>query len=525
MSMHGSRLTAYGSRLLLAAGALAAVSLAFRPPDAAPSRSFLVAGGRIADGTGAPLVKKDVRVVDGRIAEVGALQAKPGETVIRADRLVLAPGFIDPHNHSEEGLVTDPLAETQVSQGITTLVVGPDGDSPWPIAEWLAAREQNPAAVNVMTMVGHETVRSRVLGKDFRRTATADEIAKMAELVDQGMREGGAGLSSGLEYDVGSYASTEEMIGLAKAAARYGGFYMTHVRDEAEKTFAAFEEAIRISREGGLPLQISHIKMGTVGVWGKTKEAIEMIDRARKAGQDVTADCYPYEAWHSNMEVLVPNKKYDDPTSVAEALRVVGGPSRITITSCKAHPGYAGKTLEQIAKDEGVTPVAMYSKIVKDGGAAIIGHSMREEDVLALYKQPWVMVGSDGGIDNDHPRGAGTFPRVLGRFVRDKKLFPLEEAVRKMTSLTAQRMKLADRGRIAPGLVADLVLFDPETVIDNSTFEHPRTLSTGISRVWVGGEAVWADGKSTGARPGRVLYGPGRASGTSPAAAAKAALP
>jgi N-acyl-D-amino-acid deacylase len=490
------------------ASAVLVSALAFTPD--APPKSFLIAGARVADGTGGPIEQRDVRVAGDRIVEVGKLEPREGETVVRGEKLVLAPGFIDPHNHSEEGLATDPLAETQVSQGITTLVVGPDGDSPWPIADYLAAREQKPAAVNVMTMVGHETVRSKVLGKDFRRTATADEISKMAALVDQGMREGAAGLSSGLEYDVGSYASTEEMIGLSKAAARYGGFYMTHVRDEAEKTLQAFEEAIRISREGRLPLQISHIKLGTVGVWGKTKEAITLIDAARKSGQDVTADCYPYEAWHSNMEVLVPNKKYDDPPSVEEALRVVGGPSRITITSCKAHPAYVGKTLEQIAKEEGVTPVALYSKIVKDGGAAIIGHSMTEADVLAFYRQPWVMVGSDGGIDNDHPRGAGTFPRVLGRFVREKKLFPLEEAVRKMTSLTAQRMKLADRGRIAPGMRADLVLFDPGTVIDRSTFEHPRELAQGIARVWVNGEEVWADGKPTGTKPGRVLYGPGR---------------
>jgi len=490
--------------------ASAALTLLFAFSPDAPPKSFVIAGARVADGTGAPIVEKDVRVEGDKIVEVGAVKPRDGEAVVRGAGLVLAPGFIDPHNHSEEGLVTDPLAETQVSQGITTLVVGPDGDSPWPIGEWLAAREQTPAAVNVMTMVGHETVRSKVLGKDFRRTATADEVSRMAALVDQGMREGAAGFSSGLEYDIGSYASTEEMIGLSKPAARLGGFYMTHVRDEAEKTLQSFDEAIRISREGGLPLQISHIKLGTIGVWGKTKEAIALIEKARKSGQDVTADCYPYEAWHSNMEVLVPNKKYDDPPSVAEALRLVGGPSHITVTACKAHPGYAGKTLEQIAKEEGVTPVAMYSKIVKDGGAAIIGHSMTEEDVLAFYRQPWVMVGSDGGIDNDHPRGAGTFPRVLGRYVREKKLFPLEEAVRKMTSLTASRMKLADRGRIAPGMRADLVLFDPDKVIDRSTFEHPRELAAGIDKVWVNGEAVWADGKPTGAKPGRVLYGPGR---------------
>jgi len=491
----------------VSAGLVLAIA-AFSPDDA--PKSFLIAGARVADGTGGPIEKRDVRVSGGTIAEVGTLEPRSGEPVVRGDRLVLAPGFIDPHNPSTEGLETDPLAETQVSQGITTVVIGPDGASPWPIGEYLAARERAPAAVNVMTMVGHETVRSLVLGKDFRRKATADEVAKMATFVDQGMREGGAGLSSGLEYDVASYASTDEMIALAKAAARYGGFYMTHVRDEAEKTFPAFEEAVEIARKGGLPLQISHIKLATVGVWGKTDEAIALFDRARTAGVDVTADCYPYEAWHTNIEVLVPNKKYDDPPSVAEALRVVGGPSRITITACKAHPAYAGHTLEEIAKSEGVTPVALYSKVVQDGGADIIGHSMKEEDVLAFYKQPWVMVGSDGGIDNDHPRGAGTYPRVLGRFVREKKLITLQDAIRKMTSLPASRMRLTDRGRIAAGQRADLVLFDPDTVIDRSTFEHPRALAEGIVRVWVGGEAVWADGKPTGAKPGSVLYGPGR---------------
>jgi N-acyl-D-amino-acid deacylase len=493
---------------LLAAAVLASITFAASPDE--PPKSFLIAGARVADASGGQIESKNVRVAGDRIVEVGKLEAAPGETVIRADRLVLAPGFIDVHNHSTEGLETDPLAETQVSQGITTVVIGPDGDSPWPIGEYLAAREKKPAAVNVMTMVGHETVRSQVLGKDFRRVATPDEIARMATLVDQGMREGGAGLSSGLEYEVGSYASTEEMIALAKAAARYGGFYMTHVRDEAEKTFPAFEEAVRISREGGLPLEISHIKLATVGVWGKTKEAIALFDKARAAGLDVTADCYPYEAWHTGISVLVPNKQHDDPPSVAEALRVVGGPERITITECKAHPEYAGKTMEQIAKAEGITPVALYSKIVRDGGASIIGHSMKEEDVLTLYRQPWVMVGSDGGIDNDHPRGAGTYPRVLGRYVREKKLFPLQEAIRKMTSLPAARMKLSDRGRIAAGAKADLVLFDQDTVIDRSTFEQPRALSQGIARVWVNGQEVWRDGKAAGATPGRVLYGPGR---------------
>ncbi len=464
----------------------------------------------MADGTGAPLKDADVRVEGDRIAEVGKLSPKEGERVVRGEGLVLAPGFIDVHNHSTDGLKTDPLAQTQVSQGITTLVLGPDGDSPWPIAEYLSEREKAPAAVNVMTMVGHETVRSLIMGKDFRRKATPEEVANMAALVERGMAEGALGLSSGLEYDVGSYASTEELIELSKAAAKSGGFYMTHSRDEADRSFEAIDEAILISKKGDLPLDISHIKLATVGVWGQSKKAVARIDAARATGQDVTADCYPYEAWHSNIEVLVPNKQYFDPASVERAPRGRGRALARHGHGLQGASRYAGRNLEEIAKAQGVTPVELFSRIVKDGGADIIGHSMKTEDVEVFYRQPWVMVASDGGIDNDHPRGAGTFPRVLGRFVRERHLFSLEEAVRKMTSLPASRVKLSDRGRIAPGLKADLVLFNPQTVIDRSTFEDPRRLSEGIELVLVNGEAVWSGGKPTGSRPGRVLRGSGR---------------
>ncbi len=497
-------------RSFIGLSGLAVLAAALPPP--AP-QSFLVAGARVADGTGAPLVTEDVRVEGDRIVEVGKLAPRDGERVIRGEKLVLAPGFIDVHNHSTEGLATDPLAETQISQGITTLVLGPDGDSPWPIAAYLDERDKAPAAVNVMTMVGHETVRSLVMGKDFRRTSTPGETAKMAALVAQGMREGAMGLSSGLEYEVGSYSATEELIELSKAAAQFGGFYMTHSRDEADKSFEAMDEALTISKQGGLPLDLSHIKLATVGVWGQAKRAVALIDAARAKGQDVTADCYPYEAWHSNIEVLVPNKQYFDAKSVDRALADVGGADRVTITACKAHPEYAGRNLEQIARAEGISTTDLFAKIVKDGGADVIGHSMKTEDVDTFYRQPWVMVASDGGIGADHPRGAGTFPRVLGRFVREKHLFSLEEAVRKMTSLPASRMSLRDRGRIAPGMKADLVLFNPETVIDRSTFEEPRKLSEGIELVVVNGEAVWSAGKPTGARPGRVLR---RAEGAKP---------
>ena len=235
-------------RLLGAAAVSGGLALAAEPPT-----SWVIAGARVADGTGAPLVAQDVRIDGDRIVAVGKISPSPGERIVDGKGLVLSPGFIDVHNHSESGLVKDPLAESQVSQGITTVVLGPDGESPWPIGEYLAARRAAPPSLNLMTMVGHATVRELVMGKDYRRVATPDEVAKMAELVEQGMREGGAGLSSGLEYDVGSYAATEELVALGKASARYGGFYMTHVRDEAEKTFPAFEEAIAIGERGDSP--------------------------------------------------------------------------------------------------------------------------------------------------------------------------------------------------------------------------------------------------------------------------------
>jgi N-acyl-D-amino-acid deacylase len=478
-------------------------SCASAPPPTVSS--FVISGAQVADGSGGDLRRVNVRVVGDHIDSVSDVPPKPGEQTIAAEGETLAPGFIDIHNHSAEGLKNDPAAESQVSQGITTVVLGPDGESPWPIADYLAERRLRPAAVNVMTMVGHATVRELVMGKDYKRAATAEETRKMAAFVDQGMREGAAGLSSGLEYEVGSYSETSELVALSQAAARHGGFYMTHTRDEADKSLEAFAEAIAIGERASIPVQISHIKLGTVGVWGKTPEAIGLIEAARRRGIDVTADCYPYEAWHANIEVLVPDKRYEDPASVAKALADVGGASRITITSCKAHPEYEKRDLEEIARSEGISSVALFIRIVAQGGADVIGHSMNAEDVFAFYRRPWVMVASDGGIGSEHPRGTGTFPKVLGRYVRDTHLFSLSEAVRKMTSLPADRLGLRDRGRIAVGQKADLVLFDPTTVTDRSTFAEPQKLSEGVRIVIVNGQTVWQAGHPTGARPGQVL--------------------
>ena len=467
--------------------------------------SRVIVGAIVFDGSGRSGFRANVRIVADRIAEVGQFAPRAGEEIIEARGLALAPGFIDIHNHSEDGLATEPAASSQVSQGITTLAVGPDGDSPWPVADYLAKRDKQRTAVNVLAFVGHATVREMIMKNDYNRTANEKEVSEMARLVEQGMNEGAFGLSSGLEYDVGHPSTTEEVISLARAAARHGGIYMSHIRDEADDAMAAFEEAIRIGREARIPVQISHIKLGTRGVWGKAGKVVAMINAARRKGVDVTADCYPYDAWASTITVLIPNRRHDDPKSVAKGLADVGGAMNVLITRSKAHADYEGKTLEGIAREKNMTPVEVYMQIVKDGGASVVCRSMIERDIKTFYTQPWVMVASDGGIGGRHPRGAGTFPRVLGRFAREKRWLALGEAVRKMTSAPAERLGIADRGFIRKGMKADLVLFDAKRVIDRSTFKEPQLLSVGIERVFVNGEPVWENGKPTGRLPGAVL--------------------
>jgi N-acyl-D-amino-acid deacylase len=468
-------------------------------------KSRVIVGAVVIDGSGRAAFRANVRIEGDRIAGVGAFAPEPGEEVIEARGMAVAPGFIDIHNHSEAGLATGPAAASQVSQGITTLAVGPDGDSPWPIADYLAKRGEQRAAVNVLAFVGHATVREIVMKGDYGRAATEKEISEMARLVGQGMSQGAFGLSTGLEYDVGHPSTTEEVIALARVAASQGGIYMSHIRDEADDAMSAFKEAIRIGQEARIPVQISHIKLGTVGVWGKANKVVAMIKAARRKGVDITADCYPYDAWASTITVLIPSRRHDDPKAVAKGLADVGGANNVLITHCKAHSGYEGKTLEEVARERNTTPVDVYMQIVKDGGAGVVCRSMIEPDIKTFYTQPWVMVASDGGIGGRHPRAAGTFPRVLGRFVREKRWLTLEEAVRKMTSAPALRLGLADRGFIRKGMKADLVVFDPRRVIDRSTFKEPQLLSVGIERVYVNGQPVWEGGKTTGRLPGMVI--------------------
>ena len=426
------------------------------------------------------------------IVEVGTITPRPDDRVVDATGLVLAPGVIDAHNHSTEGLDADPDAITQMSQGITTLLVGQDGSSPFPLRDYLARRRAAPSTVNVAVLVGHATLRRQVMGEDFRRTATAAEIARIEALVDQEMRSGAIGLSSGLEYEVGSYASTEEVVAMARVAAKHGGFYISHIRDEADKSMDAIREAIAIGEKAKIPVQITHLKLGTVGVWGKAAEVVSMIEAARKRGVDVTADVYPYLAWSSNLKVLVPDKQWTSPASVKEALDDVGGGRNVQITRLPKFPQYVGKRLDEAAKLEGLSEVDMYIKIVQDDDAGVIGHTMIAEDMQTFLRQPWAMVASDGGINTSHPRGAGTFPRVLGRFVRDEKWLSLPEAIKKMTSMPAARLKLKDRGTIAVGMKADLMLFDPAT-------DH-RSLDVPSSRAYA--RAAFTASSSMGGRCG-----------------------
>jgi N-acyl-D-amino-acid deacylase len=472
--------------------------------------TIAIVGATLIDGAGGRPIPNSVVLISGdtivAVGRNGRIKVPSDAAVVRGHNLIVAPGFIDTHNHSDRGLSREPDAASQVSQGITTIAVGQDGGSEFPVGAYLKSLDEHPVALNVLTFVGHATVRARAMGEDnTNRLATPEEIKKMETMVEQAMTEGAFGLSSGLEYETGKPASTEELIALATVAGRYRGIYISHIRDEADRTLESIAELIRIGKEGHLPAQVSHIKVGTVGVWGKAPQVVALIKKAQAQGQDVTADCYPYDAWSSTIRVLIPSGRHNDPVDVARGLADVGGAGNITIVSCRAHPDYEFKTMAQIATSERITPVELYMKIVRDGGAGVVCRSMTEADIKVFYKQPWVMVSSDGGVGSRHPRGAGTYPRVLGRFVRQWHWLTLPEAIRKMTSLPASRLRLTDRGLIRRSYKADLVLFDPATVIDNATFEKPMLISEGVKRVFVNGAEVWRDGATTGNRPGKAL--------------------
>jgi N-acyl-D-amino-acid deacylase len=487
-----------------------------------PSPSLVVMHARVADGTGAALLADRAVVVAGdtivAIEDASRFTPPPGAHVIDAKGLVLAPGFIDTHSHADGGILERSGAETQVRQGITTALVGQDGGCECPLTRFFAKVEGGGSGLNLASTAGFGTLREQAMGADNARPARPDEIAKMKALLEVELTAGAFGLSSGLEYEPGSYATTDEIVEVAKVVKPYGGFYISHVRDEGAKVIESYRELVEIATRAGIPGQFSHMKLGSVSSWGRMPEYQALMKEVDAAGGPrITGDCYPYTFWQSTLRVLVLSRRYDDPGDVKRGVDDNGGPDNIQLARYAPNPAYEGKSLAQIAKELGKDPYTLYMEMIRetdprnrkpewgDHVEGILGISMREEDIRAFYADPRVMVSSDGEIAGAHPRGAGAFPRFLARYVRQAKLMPLEEAVRRMTSLPASVLGLEDRGRIAPGMKADLVVFDPERVEDRSTVKEPHAAPVGIPWVIVNGAPVVADGASTLARPGRVL--------------------
>ena len=493
------------------AGMLAA-ALAGCAPE--PVSSTLIVNASIVDGTGSPARAGAVRIDGDRIVEVGDLEPKRGEQVVDAGGHVLAPGFIDVHSHHEDGLFEMRDATPVVSQGITTIVAGQDGSMTYPVRELFERMEATPVAVNVATYVGHGTLRTGAMGKDdYRRHATPEEVERMRQGVADGMAAGALGLATGLEYDPGIYSATEEVVTLAQEAAKTGGRYISHVRSEDREFWAAIDEIVHIGREAKIPVEVTHMKLAMKDWWGQSARLLGMLDKARAEGVDVTGDIYPYEYWHSDLTVLFPKRDFKDRKVAQFVLDHVTPADGIILTDYSPEPALVGKSLAEIAAAKKTDPaVELMDLIARSQGEndsqSIMGRGMIEKDIDALIAWPYAAICSDGSLDSMHPRGRGAFTKVLREYVRERKLLTLEEAVRKMTGLSAANVGIADRGAIRPGAYADLVMFDPATVADRSTFEDPKALSVGIDRVWVNGVAVWQDRKSTGAYPGRGVKRP-----------------
>jgi dihydroorotase/N-acyl-D-amino-acid deacylase len=499
----------------------------------------VIRDARVVDGTGAPWFRADVAVKGDAILAVGPRLPGAARREVDAAGRVVAPGFVDVHTHARRGLFDVPTAENYVRQGVTTLVEGQDGSSPLPLGAFLATVEALGPAVNFATLVGHGSIRERVLGSADRAPSPA-ELARMEELVREAMRDGAFGLSTGLFYLPGTFARTDEVIALARAAGEMGGIHVSHVRDEARFVLESVRETIAIGEEGRLPTQVTHHKLIGRASWGRSQETLRLVEEARRRGVDVTIDAYPYTASSTSLAAaLLPpwaleggrdtlRERLASPKTRARVREAVvgrirderggGDPDNIRIAACGFDPSLEGKTLADVlkgrAKEATVENAAdLALEIVERGGASGVFHAIAEEDVERILASPFTMVASDGevpvfGRGAPHPRSYGTFARVLGVYVRERGLLSLEDAVRKMTSLPAARMGFPDRGLLRPGLKADLVLFDPASIRDLATFDAPHRYAEGVSLVVVNGVVVLDGGQITPARPGRVLRGP-----------------
>jgi N-acyl-D-amino-acid deacylase len=516
---------------------VAAAALAAQPPQ----YDLLLKHAHVVDGTGSPWYAADVAIKGDAIAAIAPAIDGPAARVIDVRGAVVAPGFIDIHTHARRGIDQTPTAANYARQGVTTVMEGPDGSSPLPLAPFLAHLASLKISVNIGSFVGQGSVRNAVIG-DVDRKATADEIETMKGLVEQAMTDGAFGLSTGLFYVPGTFTPTDEVVELARVAGLHGGIHESHQRDETTGVLDSVRETIAIGEKGGLPTQISHAKVIGAVNFGKSAEMLALVDAARARGVDVTLDQYPYTASSTSIQAaLMPawlleggrqatlarlkdsgtrEKAKGQIAAILRDARGGGDLKNVQFASCGFDPSLAGKTLADLTVQRKLAPtirnaadVVMW--IVEQGGCQGIFHAMSEGDLLRILKHPATMIASDGEIPvfgraNPHPRSYGTFARVLGVYVREKKALTLEEAIRKMSAFPAARLGLSDRGLLRPGMKADIAIFDPATVKDLATYTNPHQYAQGFSHVIVNGEVVVESGEMTAARPGRVLYGRGK---------------
>ncbi|HEY5404777.1 MAG TPA: D-aminoacylase [Pyrinomonadaceae bacterium] len=529
-------------RLLLLVWLLAAPTAVFHPGQSSsqsvsPSYDLVITNARVIDGSGNPWFRADIGVKDGRIVRIGRIGAIQGRQAIDAKGQILAPGFIDVHTHVES-IYSLPAAENFIRMGVTSLVTGNCGSSTTDVGEFLGRIQAKPIAVNLATLIAHGSVRRRVVGLDDR-APTAEEQKQMEALVEKGMQEGAVGLSTGLIYTPGTFAKTDEIIGLARVAARYGGLYATHMRNEGEKVADAIRESIKIGEQAGLPVEISHFKISSKKLWGQSPMTLGLVRDARARGLTVTVDQYAYTASSTSLESRLPSwlraggleeakKRLADNATrekvvsdMKDSLKRSGFKDfdYAVVASYDPDKSFNGKSIAEITKLEKKksdvsSQIDQMIEMYLAGGAGMVYHGMSEDDVKRIMQEPFTMIASDSGVrQNDesvpHPRGYGNNVRVLGHYVRELKLLSLEDAVRKMTSLPAQTFGFRDRGLIREGFAADIVIFDENTIVDRATYDQPHQFPVGISFVIVNGEVVLKDNALTAARPGTALRGSG----------------
>ncbi len=515
--------------LLLAA--LASGAPASKPTRGQQEYDVIIRGGRILDGSGNPWFIADVGIWGDRVLAIDDLSGAAALVVLEATGLYVAPGFIDVHSHAAGGLTAADRsdARTLINQGVTTIVANPDGRSP-DIQEQRYALVEHGLGVNVAQMVGHGSTRDVVIGMEDRQ-ATSAELNRMRDIVRNGMDAGAFGLSSGLFYAPGNYAELSEVIALAEVVAEYGGVYSSHIRDEADYSIgvvAAVDEVIEVAREAGIPGVVTHIKVLGPNVWGESRTVIEHIRQARTDGVEMYADQYPYEASSTGLSAaLLPRwsqaggaaalaARFADPETRArirqamvENLARRGGADRIQFTG--GGQGIEGRTLQDLADEQGVEPIDVSIELLTSGGGdGIISFNMHPDDLHAFMVQPWTMTSSDGGLPRfgagvPHPRAYGTFPRKIRKYVLDDTVVSLEQAIRSMTSLPATSFRIRDRGALRFGAYADVVVFDLDRITDRATYADPHQYSEGVVHVLVNGRLALLDGEMTGSMSGKVL--------------------